>query len=494
VRRHRSPSWRSWTALPPGSGPWWRRWVLHVSAGELAGFSVPLVLGVVVRASAPAIQLAVLVLAGMVEGAVVGAAQAGVLRGHLAGFRGTAWVVATSAAAGLAWLLGMLPSLTHPVWSTWPVAGVAVAGSLLGGLLLCSIGAAQAWVLPAGTPRPSRWIWWTAGGWCAGLVAFGVVAPPLWHEGQAAVVSALIGLAGGAAMALVMAGVTGVGMARLCARARAPRAPGSRAGTVSMSTLVGTRVRTPEGRDLGQVRDLVVDLAGGLDRAPVTGVVIGARRHPDRVAAWDDLSFTSTSGAWRWPEPAAERGARAATEVLVRRDILDCPVVLLDPPRRARVSDVFLDLGEDEAWVTGVDVSTSGAVRRLLPRATTREAVRQVPLSEVHLGSTTGHRAQLAAPDAMVFGLPPHEMAEVLTRVPVAHGRDIVRAADAGVVDRALPALHPHVRSRLTVAGPAPRRTRRTAGWLLHRPQRPGGPRPGNAPPGPTGRGSQGGA
>lgn len=229
MRVDASPS-RTATVLPPGSRALWRRWVLLVSIGELVGFSAPGVVGAWTAGMSSGAQLPALVAAGMVEGAVLGGAQARVLAPVLRGFRSGAWVVATSAAAGFAWLLGMLPSTTYSSWSTWPVGVAVVVGAVVGLVLLLSIGTAQALVLPAGTPGPGGWIGWTAAGWCTGLVAFGIVAPPLWHEGQEPVVSVLIGLAGAAAMALTMAAVTGVGAVRLCARAAEGRGTRSRNG------------------------------------------------------------------------------------------------------------------------------------------------------------------------------------------------------------------------------------------------------------------------
>ena len=92
-------------------------------------------------------------------------------------------------------------------------------------MLLISIGTAQALVMPAGTPRAYAWVWWTALGWFAGLIAFTMVAPPLWREGQVPVAIALIGVAAGAVMAIVMAAVTGVGVMRLCADAQVRHGP-----------------------------------------------------------------------------------------------------------------------------------------------------------------------------------------------------------------------------------------------------------------------------
>jgi hypothetical protein len=207
--------------MAKGSGVLWRRWVVFVSAGELLGFVAPGLLGVWSRSMSSAAQLSMLVAGGIVEGAALGLAQALVLRRVLPGFRTAAWVAATSAAAAVAWLLGMLPSSTHAAWSTWPVGAVTLAATVLGAVLLLSIGTAQAFVLPAATGRMRTWIGWTATGWGAGLVAFSLVAPPLWHDGQAAALTVLIGAAGGTAMATVMAGVTGVGVVRLSGRSSA---------------------------------------------------------------------------------------------------------------------------------------------------------------------------------------------------------------------------------------------------------------------------------
>jgi len=188
--------------------------------------------------------------------------------------------------------------------------------------------------------------------------------------------------------------------------------------------------------------------------------------------AWDRLR--AQGDHWALAPTASTDAVEAvptgSAEVLIRRDILDSPVVLADPPRRARVSDVVLALDEGRVWLTGLDISSAGALRRVLGRPAAPEHVEQVSLAKVHLGSAPAHSAQLAVPEALVYGLEPQGMAEVLTRVPVPHARDILRVADQSVLDDALPLLHPHVLERVTGAGPAPRRIRRLAGWRLHRP------------------------
>jgi len=194
----------------------WRRCVVVVTVGELTGFVVPAVTGVMSAGWPAGAQLVGLVAAGAVEGTVLGAAQAQVLRSVLPGLRSRAWVLATAGGAALAWLLGMLPSVAYGWWSTWPVP-LAVAVALpLGAALLLSIGTAHALVLPAdAAPEARRWVAFTVLGWCAGLVVFALVSTPWWHEGQPTWQIVGIGLVGGVAMAATMASVTGLAVLRL---------------------------------------------------------------------------------------------------------------------------------------------------------------------------------------------------------------------------------------------------------------------------------------
>lgn len=185
------------------------------------GFALPAIAGVWSRDAAAPVQLVVLPLAGMCEGAVLGLAQMYVLRPVVPGLRTGAWVAATSLAAGAAWLLGLLPSATYDTWSGWPVVWTVLLGIPMGAGLLLSIGVAQALVTPRPVRRPLSWVGWTALGWLVGLGAFFAVAPLLWREGQALWLIVLIGGVGGAAMAVTMAAVTGVGAVRLMARASA---------------------------------------------------------------------------------------------------------------------------------------------------------------------------------------------------------------------------------------------------------------------------------
>jgi hypothetical protein len=192
-------------------------WVTACAVGELVGFLVPAAVGATLASSDSGWAVPALVLAGAGEGAVLGLSTAVVLGRAVSDFRPRAWVLATAIGAAFAWLLGLAPSAGASTWQSWPPFLVAAAGVALGLLLVCSVGAAQAWVLREHLARAWRWVPASAAAWCAGLAAFGLFTSPLWREGQARWLVALIGVAGALLMALVMAVVSGVFLLRLLA-------------------------------------------------------------------------------------------------------------------------------------------------------------------------------------------------------------------------------------------------------------------------------------
>lgn len=187
-------------------------WTATVTAAETVGFLAPAVVGVVTVSLPWWGGLPALLAAGAVEGAVLGWAQATVLRRELPALRRDRWTALTAAAAVAAYVLGAgmtYAGTAAPWWlqvGLFPVLGVA---------LLCTIGAAQ-WVeLRHHVPRAGRWIGWTAAAWLCALGAFLAIASPLWHEGQAVGYGIAVGVVAGVVMAAVQAVVTGWGLVRL---------------------------------------------------------------------------------------------------------------------------------------------------------------------------------------------------------------------------------------------------------------------------------------
>ncbi len=152
---------------------------------------------------------------GFVEGAVLGFAQARVLKQELPLLSVRGWTARTAVAASIAWLIGLAPSELHPVWQEWPPA-VQLAAAIAGGLLLlCSLGLAQ---LPELRRHVAGSGWWVAGSaaaWFVGLGVFFAVATPLWEEGQPLALTVGIGACAGILMAASAALISGLVLARL---------------------------------------------------------------------------------------------------------------------------------------------------------------------------------------------------------------------------------------------------------------------------------------
>ena len=126
--------------------------------------------------------------------------------------------MATAVAAGVAYLISMIPVLLGERLSTltWPLA--AGLGIAVGGAVVSSIGVAQWMVLRAVLPGSVIWIPASAAAWLLGLLAFLAVTSPLWRPGEPTGVVIAIGILGGLVMAVVVAVVTGVAIVHLLSR------------------------------------------------------------------------------------------------------------------------------------------------------------------------------------------------------------------------------------------------------------------------------------
>ncbi|MGW6930839.1 hypothetical protein ACWGE0_12305 [Lentzea sp. NPDC054927] len=190
----------------------WRSWFRWTTAGEFAGFLAPALAGALT--SSP--QL--LVLAGVIEGAVLGATQAVVLRRVDSTLNGRNWIGVTALAAGFAWAVAMLAVHNGGRLNTLPLAAVLPIAAVAGTGVLLSLGTAQWFLMRNHFARAHLWIWANALAWGVGLVVFTAVTTPLWQPGQSAELIALIGALGGLLMAAIMAAVTGAALIRLVRR------------------------------------------------------------------------------------------------------------------------------------------------------------------------------------------------------------------------------------------------------------------------------------
>ncbi|MFG1798180.1 hypothetical protein [Nocardia sp. NPDC049149] len=206
----------------PGSTPGaprhqglWRRWWVSVTLGELLGFAAPAMVATLVRDAAPASAALALLLAGAIEGTVLGWFQARVLRTVVHGLRSGDWILATALGALLAWSIGVIPVAADDSLASVPPALLIPAAVVGGTIMLLSIGLTQWSVLRHRLHHAGQWIWATALAWLAGLACFTAFTTPLWQPGQSSLRIVSIGLVGGLLMAAIMSAVTGAFLVRI---------------------------------------------------------------------------------------------------------------------------------------------------------------------------------------------------------------------------------------------------------------------------------------
>lgn len=207
----------------------YRRWVFANGWSELLGLGTTALLGwlgtrwLTESSSAILVTLGALVMVGkgaLVEGATVGVAQGRELRRVLPGLSLRRWVLATAVGAGVAWLLGMIPStvmsLTRSPADTPSTAEPPVGVTLLlavgmGAVLGPILALPQWWVLRKHVSRAGWWVAANAAAWAVGMVVIfaGIQLIPngaSWPVAAAAVgITCLFaGVAVGAVHGLVM--------------------------------------------------------------------------------------------------------------------------------------------------------------------------------------------------------------------------------------------------------------------------------------------------
>jgi hypothetical protein len=199
------------------AGQWrvWLRWTLATAAGEFFGFAIPALAGAAAfwLALGQITMSALLVTAGVGEGAVLGLAQWLALRQSIPNMHRRSWVLATALAAGIAWALAMF-LVTLRELNVLGSAALAILALPCGIIFLCSIGGAQWWVLRRCVTHAGWWVIANAVAWPAG-VAIPVVGMALLPDSIGALMMLVIGVICGLLMGAVVGAITGIALVRL---------------------------------------------------------------------------------------------------------------------------------------------------------------------------------------------------------------------------------------------------------------------------------------
>ncbi len=217
---------------------------------------------------------------------------------------------------------------------------------------------------------------------------------------------------------------------------------------LTLSQVVGTAVRGPDGTPMGRVADLTVSLADPNPLPMIDRVLIRRPHAHDLLLPWSavsaaqgSLSLTGEAAGFAIDSLAA---ALDDDEILLGRDVLDTQVVDIGEQRLARVADVVLARTPDgHMEVVGVEVGFGAVLRRLGLRALAARAGRDaVAWSDLHLTSDRGHAVQLATPRSAVHHLDARALATLVARL------------DTGAATAVLATQEPHAAAELGRAGP----------------------------------------
>jgi len=168
-------------------GAFYRRWVWANGWAELLGLGATLLLGWFgTRAFSPADASPLIILAGafaaivfgtLLEGILIGFAQARVLHDRLAALAPRSWILATASGAAVAWALGMIPSTVINLLNSQPASPMSefpdspqyLLAAAMGMVLGVILGSSQWRVLRHHVPHAGFWVGANAVAWTIGM-------------------------------------------------------------------------------------------------------------------------------------------------------------------------------------------------------------------------------------------------------------------------------------------------------------------------------------
>ena len=229
--------------------------------------------------------------------------------------------------------------------------------------------------------------------------------------------------------------------------------------TLALTELLGSPVFDPTGQ-AGRVRELA--LAPAEDRARVAMLIVRTKSG-DRVMPFS--SVVSLEGGLRtdaaissWPAADASEGL-----FLLSRDLLDQQIIDVHGRKVVRVNDV--DLHQDKSnshpvlKVSGVDVGTRGAVRRLLkgvvPIAALHALLRRIPEKTIPwefvdlIETDPARRVKLKISHERLAKLHPADIADIVEDLAPDEREAVFETLDEEVAAEALEEVQPKVQKAI---------------------------------------------
>jgi sporulation protein YlmC with PRC-barrel domain len=137
---------------------------------------------------------------------------------------------------------------------------------------------------------------------------------------------------------------------------------------VSLAALIGSAVKDPDGRHIGELRDVVVNWTAAVSYPRMTAIVMRTGKRDVLIGArWIDVSAPA-SVRLRSGKAFARKLDRRSGDVALAHDVLDHQIVDRDGTQIVRPSDVYLAAVDGRVELIGIEVGLGALLRRLGPK------------------------------------------------------------------------------------------------------------------------------
>jgi len=137
---------------------------------------------------------------------------------------------------------------------------------------------------------------------------------------------------------------------------------------VSLAALIGSAVNDPDGRQVGELRDVVVNWTVTAAYPRMTAIVMRTGKHDALVSdRWIEVSAPA-SVRLRSAKAYARAVERHSGDVALAHDVLDHQIVDHDGTQLVRPSDVYLATVHGRVELIGIEVGLRALLRRMGPK------------------------------------------------------------------------------------------------------------------------------
>jgi hypothetical protein len=188
---------------------------------------------------------------------------------------------------------------------------------------------------------------------------------------------------------------------------------------------------------------------------PVTAVRVRCSRRQVVLLRWEAIaSFEESAVQLRSPVSELRETELQPDELLLGRDVLDTQIVDIAGKRLVRVSDVELAREAGTLRVVAVDVGLSSLLRRLglrwvARRLQARMKAEAVAWEDLHMTSARGHALECSTVGKRLRRLGPAELAQLVARLPLSRGLELLGTVEPARAAGALGAARPRLGGRM---------------------------------------------